>query len=128
MLEQRVARLEEQGGRIERILETLAPKITEIQARMATQADIAEIKREVAGLNNRISVMDGRFEGINDRFDGISGRFDGINGRLEGIDKRIAGVEGRFSQVPTIWGMLGILATLLIGLTGIIFTVGKYLH
>lgn len=113
-MENRVSVLEDKLGRIERVLESLAPRIVEIHAKMATQADITEMRKEIQAISAKIGSIDGRI--------------DGINGRLEGIDKRIGGVEGRFSQVPTIWGMLGILATLMLGMAGLIFTAGKYLR
>jgi hypothetical protein len=114
MLEQRVGRLEEKVDRIEavvtridgmvtRILETGAKQsadILEIKATGAKQADLNKVQLDIAEMK----------------------------GRLSGIEGRIGSVEGRFNQVPTIWGMLGIVATLLIGIAGLMFTAGKLFH
>jgi hypothetical protein len=56
----------------------------------------------------------------------MKGRLAGIEGRIGTVEGRIAGVEERFNQVPTIWAMLGLFGTLLIGIAGLMFTAGKY--
>jgi len=143
MLEQRVGRLEEKVDRIEGILLRLEPKIIEVlqtvtnhslqlarlETNMATrdelhkvQVDVIEIKGDQRAaeerLNGKIGEMDGR----------LTGKLGAIEGRLSGIEGRITTTEGRFNQVPTIWGMLGIVATLLIGMAGLMFTAGKFFH
>jgi hypothetical protein len=154
MLEQRVGRLEEKVDRIEGILVRLEPKILEVlqtvtnhsaqlsrlETTIATkdelhkvQVDTIEIKSgQLAAeeqLNGKIGEMDGRLSGKIGEMDGrLSGKLGAIDGRLSGIEGRIGSVEGRFNQVPTIWGMLGIVATLLIGMAGLIFTAGKFFH
>jgi hypothetical protein len=100
MLEQRVGRLEEKVERIEAILVRLEPQIKEILLTGAKQADLNKVQLDIAEMK----------------------------GRLSGIEGRIGSVEGRFNQVPTIWGMLGIVATLLIGIAGLMFTAGKFFH
>jgi len=72
---------------VTRILETGAKQsadILEIKATGAKQADLNKVQLDIAEMK----------------------------GRLSGIEGRIGSVEGRFNQVPTIWGMLGIVATL----------------
>jgi tRNA A58 N-methylase Trm61 len=41
---------------------------------------------------------------------------------------KLAHLDGRISNIPTTWQTLAILATLLIGLSGIMFTTAKFLH
>lgn len=107
MLDARVGRLEEKMDRIEGILLRLEPKVIEVLQTGAKQADLLRLQLEVAE---------------------IKGRLAGVEGRLGTVDGRIAGVEGRFNQVPTIWAMLGLISTLLIGIAGLMFTAGKYFH
>ena len=45
--------------------------------------------------------------------------------KLEG---RLSGIEGRLLSVPTTWQIVTILGTLLLGLSGIIFTASKFFH
>ena len=56
----------------------------------------------------------------------MSGRLAGIEGHLTGID--ITSVEARFQYIPTTWQIITIMATLLIGLSGVIFATGNYLR
>ncbi len=154
MLEQRVGRLEEKVDRIEGILLRLEPKILEVlqtvtnhslqlarlETNMATrdelhkvQLDTIEIKAGQLAveerLNAKIGEMDGRLSGRLGEIDGrLTGKLGAIDGRLAGIEGRITTTEGRFNQVPTIWGMLGVVATLLIGIAGLMFTAGKFFH
>ena len=93
MLEQRVARLEQDVGRILSVLERLEPRIVELHARMATHADMGNLRAEVAK----------------------------IDGRVEGMDKRLA-------AIPNTWQVISILAALLVGIAGIVFTAGKFLR
>ena len=102
MLEARVERLEQRLERVEAILVRLEPKITDIAIELKQVPKFSDFARLQADVGE-------------------------IRGRLDGVDKRLGGVEGRFSQVPTIWGMLGILATLMLGMAGLIFTAGKLL-
>ena len=99
MLEARVEKLE----RVEAILVRLEPKIPEIAIELKQVPKYSDFARLQADVGE-------------------------IRGRLDGVDKRLVGVEGRFSQVPTIWGILGILTTLMPGMAGLILTAGKYLH
>jgi len=154
MLEQRVGKLEEKVDRIESILLRLEPKILEVlqtvtdhsrqlarlETNMATKEELHKVQVEVIEikgdqraaeerLNGKIAAMDERLNGKIGEMDGrLSGRLGAIDGRLSGIEGRITTTEGRFNQVPTIWGMLGVIATLLIGLAGLMFTAGKFLH
>lgn len=107
MLEARVSRPEEKVDRIEGILVRLEPKISEVLQVCAKQADLIRLQTDVAEMK---------------------GRLTGIEGRIGTVEGSIAGVEGRFNQVPTIWGMLGLIGTLLIGISGLMFTAGKYFH
>lgn len=147
MLEQRVGRLEEKVDRIENILLRLEPKILEVlqtvanhslqfarlETNMATrdelhkvQLDTIEIKAGQLAVEERLNAKIGEMDG---RLSGKIGEMDGrLSGKLGAIDGRLSGIEGRFNQVPTIWGMLGIVATLLIGIAGLMFTPGKFFH
>jgi len=93
MLEQRIERLE-------KILASLEPKITEILLTCAKKDDALKLYMEAAD----------------------------IKGRVQAIDGRLAGIEGRFAYIPTTWQMIGILGTLLIGISGVVFTASRFLH
>jgi hypothetical protein len=43
-------------------------------------------------------------------------------------DFRIVGIEGRLSQIPTGWQTKAILATLLVGMSGVLFTASRLVH
>jgi hypothetical protein len=47
---------------------------------------------------------------------------------LARIEGRVMGIDGRLASIPTTWQVVAILATLLIGLSTIIFTASKWLH
>lgn len=100
MLEQRVERLE-------KILSSLEPKITELLLTCAKKDDFQRLQLDLAK---------------------VEGRMSGIDGRLAGIEGRMSSIEGRFSMIPTTWQILTILATLLIGVSAMVFTTAKYLH
>jgi hypothetical protein len=87
MLEQRVARLEQ-------ILASLEPKITEILLTGAKTDDPQKAQVDLAR----------------------------IEGRISGIEGRIVGIDGRLSLIPTTWQIIAILASLLIGVSGIVLT------
>ncbi len=107
MLEQRVGKLEEKVDRIEAAVIRIDGMVTRILETGAKQsADITEIKATGAKQTDLNMVQLDTAE---------------MKGRLSGI-------EGRFNQVPTIWGMLGVVATLLIGIAGLMFTAGKFFH
>jgi hypothetical protein len=103
MLENRVARLEEQSERIERILQDMAPRIVELHSRIATRDDLNRVEASLKADNAR-----------------LDSRASHIEGRLDGIEKR-------FDQIPTVWGLLGILATLIIGITGLMVAYGQFI-
>ena len=143
MLEQRVGRLEEKVDRIEGILVRLEPKIQEVlqtvttqsgqlsrlETTMATKDELHKVQIDLTELKGSQAAFEERFNGKLGEMDGrLSGKLGAIEGRLSGIEGRIGSVEGRFNQVPTIWGMLGIVATLLIGIAGLMFTAGKFFH
>ena len=99
-LPQRVAQLEKDMSRIFAILDRLEPRIVELHARSATQADVFAVKTDVAAVKADVARVDGR---------------------LDGIDKR-------FAMIPTTWQTISIIAMLLLGISGIIFTAGRFLR
>jgi hypothetical protein len=120
MLEQRVGKLEEKADRIEAILTRLEPKITETLLNGAKQVDLTKLQLEVADIKassaKQADLQKAQVE------------LAEIKGGLSGLEGRLSGIEGRFSQIPTFWQMLGLIGTLLIGLAGLMFTAGKFLH
>ena len=134
MLEERVGRLEEKFDRIEAIVTRIDGMVNQILATGAKQSgdlqklqtDVAEIK--VTGAKqadlNKLQVEVAEIKGGSAKQADLT-RVQADIGEIRG---RLAGIEGRFSQIPTVWGMLGIIATLLIGLAGLMFTAGKFLH
>ena len=44
------------------------------------------------------------------------------------MDEGVDGVDMRFAAIPTTWQIISILAVLLLGIAGIIFTAGRYFH
>jgi len=99
--------LENRVSRLEKILASLEPKISELLLTCAKKDDLQKLQLELAKMEGRMS---------------------GIEGRISGIDGRFSGIEGRLSMIPTTWQIVAILATLLIGLSGIIFATSKFLH
>lgn len=147
MLEQRVGRLEEKTDRIEAAvlrIDGMVQKILEIQAKQsadileiktsgAKQADLHKLQLEVAEIKatgakqtdlHKLQVEVAEVKATSAQQADLT-KVQADIGEIKG---RLAGIEGRFSQIPTIWGMLGIIATLLIGLAGLMFTAGKFLH
>ncbi len=147
MLEQRVGRLEEKVDRIEaavlridgmvtQILEASAKQsadIVEIKANGAKQADLIKLQLEVAEVKangakqvdlNKLQLDVADFKGTAAK----QADLIKVQSDIAEMKGRLTGVEGRFTQVPTIWGMLGIVATLLIGIAGLMFTAGKFFH
>jgi hypothetical protein len=55
-------------------------------------------------------------------------KFAGLEGRMAGLEGRMAGIEGRLSQIPTVSQSIAILATLLIGMSGVLFTASRLFH
>jgi hypothetical protein len=92
--------LEKRVGRVEKILASLEPKINEILLTCAKKDDVQKLQLDISRMDGRIS----------------------------GLDGRLAGVEGRFAYIPTTWQMIGLLGTLLIGVSGLIFTASRFLH
>jgi hypothetical protein len=108
------------------------------------EAGVSEIKSTLLKLDAKFDLLDAKFDGklgeMDSRLSGKLGEMDGrlsgkigemdgrLTGKLGAIEGRLSGIEGRFNQVPTIWGMLGIVATLLIGIAGLMFTAGKFFH
>jgi hypothetical protein len=92
--------LEERVERLEKILASLEPKISEILLTCAKRDDVLKLQLEIAE----------------------------VKGRIQGIDGRLAGIDGRFSQIPTTWQILALVGTLLVGLSGLIFTASRFLH
>ena len=48
--------------------------------------------------------------------------------KLAGVEGRITGIEGRLSGIPSTWHIVAILATLLFGVSGIVFAASKFYH
>lgn len=105
MLEARVGRLETDLAEIKSTLKDLRADVR------VQEKDLTEIKFTLAKLDAK-----------------LDGKLGAIEGRLSGIEGRIGSVEGRFNQVPTIWNMFALIVTLLIGMAGLMFTAGKFLH
>lgn len=92
MLEKRLARLEN-------ILASLEPKISEILLSGAKNDDVQKLQIELIK----------------------------VEGTISGVEDRLAGIEGRLSMIPTTWQTIAILAAPLIGHSGIIFMTSKFL-
>lgn len=115
------SRLEKRVDRLERILASLEPKISELLLTCAKKDDVQKLQVDIAK-------VDGRLEAVQSRLEGVEGRLVGVDVRLGGVEGQLAGVEGRLSMIPNIWQTLALLATLLIGLSGIMFTSAKLFH
>ena len=83
--------------------------------------DLRDVKASLRAIEATLAEMSSRLAGID-------GRLTGLEGRLAGIDARISSVEARFQYIPTTWQVITIMATLLIGLSGVIFATGNYLR
>jgi hypothetical protein len=47
---------------------------------------------------------------------------------LVDVREKVAHIDGRLANIPTFWQTLALMATLLIGLSGIIFSASRFLH
>ncbi len=100
-LVQRVAALERKIDRIEAKLERHDDAFRRIEEALKALADDnREFRRQLADLTAKVANVEGR----------------------------ILGIDGRLSQIPTTWQIVAILATLLIGIAGLIFTASRVLH
>lgn len=82
-------------------------------------------------------IADGRLEIVKDIADGRlenEKRFSSVEGRLTGIETSLAAkassadlrdLSGRVSSIPTTWQTIAIIAALLVGISGISFTISK---
>jgi len=120
--------LEKRVDRLERILASLEPKISELLLTCAKRDDVQKIQIDIAKVEGRLERVESRLEGVEVRLAGVDIRFSGVEGRLAGVDGRLAGIEGRLSMIPTVWQNIAILGALLIGLSGLMFTSAKLFH
>ena len=147
MLEQRVGRLEEKADRIEaavlridgmvqKILETQTKQsadIHEIKATGAKQADLNKLQLEVSEIKttsakqadlNKLQIEVAEFRASAAKQADLT-RVQADIGEVKG---RLTGIEGRFTQIPTIWHLFVFIVTVLVGMAGLMFTAGKFLH
>lgn len=106
-LSQRVEQLEREVARGLAILESLQSVVR----------DIATEQRELGKQLRELAM----------KLSAVEGRIGASDGRLAGIEGRIGSIDSRLNALPTTWHILGILATMLIGITGIIFAVGNFI-
>lgn len=132
MLEQRVAVLESDVGKIKGILERLEPKITELLLTGAKQADLQRLQADVARLDGRLTGVEGRFAGVEGKIagveakiGGVEAKIGGVEAKIGGVDGKIAGLESRIASLPTTWTLLGIVFTTWALGSGIVFTIAK---
>ena len=101
--------------------------------------DGSDLARRVVALEVKIDRIDGalaRLEpavreiAVDNRkqFVDLLSRIGAVEARLAGVEGQMEGVKGRLALVPTTWQIIAILATLLIGIAGIIFTASRFLH
>jgi chromosome segregation ATPase len=116
VLEQRVTKLETDMARVLGILERLEPRIVELHATSAKQSDIAAVRSEMSAQRNSFK---NEFKLVRADIALLNAEAARLGARFEGIDKRLA-------SIPTTWQIVAILATLLIGISGIILATGRY--
>lgn len=69
-----------------------------------------------------------RVEAKLERHDDALRRIEDALKLLVDVREKVAHIDGGLANVPTFWQTLALIATLLIGIAGIIFTASRFLH
>ncbi len=99
-----------------------------IEALRRVEPALKELAADNRDFRNQLTEMSIKLAGFEGQLAGFDGRFKGLDGRFQGLDGRLAGIEGRLSQIPNVWQTIAILATLLIGLSGVLLTASRFFH
>ena len=100
-----------------------------------TQALTSEHSVAFARIEGRLEKFEYTFKRIEDALksladkdERLSNEIGKLTGRLGDISERLAHIDGRLANIPTTRQLLAILASLLIGIVGIIFAASRFLH
>ena len=97
------------------------------------------MEKVIDAINSRFDQVDSRFDQVDRRFDKVDRRLDQVDKRLDQVDRRFDKVDERFDQVTGefcdmkkrekkdkrshLYGVLGIVATVLLSCAGIVVTI-----
>lgn len=98
-----------------------------------------DVIRRVGALEQNLQKIDGKIDKLTELVNSFglktSERLGGIEGRLTGIEKilemkastaDLREVAGTVKMIPNIWQTLAIMAGLLVGVSGLAFTIAKW--
>ena len=95
------------------------------------------LEQRVDALEKRSDRIEGKLDRIDETMKEIRVSLVEISANLRNcaskseiadLQKDVAYVRGRLENVPSFWQMIALISAMLIGIAGIAFTAGKFLH
>jgi septal ring factor EnvC (AmiA/AmiB activator) len=89
---------------------------------------VASLERSVERLDFKVDRIDEALKRIEEALKALADDNKSFSISLAGIRENVAHIDGRLANIPTFWQTLALIATLLIGIAGLIFTASRFLH
>jgi hypothetical protein len=82
-------------------------------------------------LDQRVAILEKKIDRIEVKLEKHDEAFRRIEDALKAlidIREKVAHIDGRLNNIPTFWQTFSLMAMLLIGIAGLIFTASRFLH
>jgi chromosome segregation ATPase len=94
----------------------------------ALEIEVRETGAAVVRVENKIDGHDEALRRIEEALRYLAEDNKNFSKIVTELRGKVAHIDGRLANIPTVWQTIAILASLLVGLSGIIFTASRFLH
>ena len=89
---------------------------------------VAAVEKSVMRIELKLERHDEAFRRVEEALKSISVDIKTLTNAGFDLREKAAHIDGRLANIPTFWQTLALIATLLIGIAGLLFTSSKVLH
>ena len=105
------------------------PRGPVIEARVAVlEEKVGRIELKLDRVESKLDRHDEAFRRVEDALKSLAEDNKRFSTSLADLREKVAHIDGRLANIPTFWQTLSLMAMLLIGIAGIIFTASRFLH
>ncbi len=100
-----------------------------IEARVAVlEEKVGRIELKLDRVENKLDRHDDAFRRVEDALKSLAEDNKRFSTSLADLREKVAHIDGRLANIPTFWQTILLMATLLVGIAGLLFTASKVFH